>query len=45
MLIPVFNPGHEITKTLKSLEDIDEIGEIIIINDYSNQSNTLIYNL
>ena len=42
MLIPVFNPGYEIMNTLKSIEEIDEIGEIIIINDYSNQNSTLI---
>ena len=39
MLIPVFNAGDQIFKTLKSLENIKEIGEIIIINDYSNKIN------
>lgn len=39
MIIPVYNPGYGILDTLKSLENIDELGEIIIINDYSNQSN------
>ncbi len=39
MLIPVFNAGNELLKTLKSLENIHELGEIIIIDDYSDKIN------
>ncbi len=39
MLIPVYNPRDELLKTLKSLENINELGEIIVINDYSDKFN------